>query len=76
MTDTDMSASEPEIHVNIDIVVQLKTKLYDKKTTTRIWSIHLSVDTIFRRISMKSGLLLTRMLLHQGFLGEFYGAII
>lgn len=31
MTDTDMSASEPELHGKNDSVVQLKTKLYDKK---------------------------------------------
>jgi hypothetical protein len=68
-TYTDISASYLDLHIEIDSEGWLRTKLYDKRddfnfpmvnfpficSSTCIWSIYLSVDTIFRGLWLLSG---------------------
>ena len=62
-TDTDISASLLDLHIEIDSEDQLRTKLYDKRDafnfpivnfpficSTCIWNIYLSDDTIFQSL--------------------------
>ena len=66
-TDTDRTASYIDLHLNINSEGQLRTKLYDKRddfnfpivnipaAPAYIWSIYLSVDTIFQSLWFLSG---------------------